>query len=61
MYKVILVPAGCGTSAFDVGLLEKNANNMHGQGYELVQVYQTSSAGCTGPKTSGVMVFRKQS
>lgn len=60
MYKVILVPAACGKSVLDVDLLEKNANAMHGQGFELVQVYQTTSMGCMGTKTSAVMVFRKQ-
>jgi hypothetical protein len=60
MYKVILVPASCGTATLDVGLLEKNANNMSAQGYELQQVYQTSSAGCSGSKTSAVMIFRKK-
>jgi hypothetical protein len=59
MYKVILVPASCGQSTLDVGLIEKNANTMASQGFQLVQVYQTTSAGCTGPKTSAVMIFKK--
>jgi hypothetical protein len=60
MYKVILVPASCGESALDVSLVEKNANEMADQGYELVQVYETKSAGCTGMKTSCVMVYKRQ-
>ena len=59
MYKVVLVPAGCGDNALDVGLIEKNANKMSTQGYDLVQVYQTTTAGCTGSKSACVMVFKR--
>ena len=58
MYKVILVPAGCCQSALDVSLIEKNANAMNDKGYELLQVYQSSSSGCAGAKTSAVMIFK---
>lgn len=60
MCKVILIPAACGQTALDVGLLEQNANTMYEQGYELVQVYQTSSRGCGGPKSAAVMIFRRR-
>ena len=51
MYKVILVPAACGQSTLDVNLIEKNANAMLGQGFELAHVYQSTSPGCTGSRT----------
>jgi hypothetical protein len=61
MYKVMLVPAACGQTALDVGLIERNANQMAASGYELVHVYETSSMGCcVGKKTSAVLVFRKR-
>lgn len=60
MYKVILVPAACGTNALDVKLVENNANTMASQGYELVQAYQSSTAGCTGPKSAAVLIFKQR-
>jgi hypothetical protein len=60
MYKVILVPASCGQSMLDVGAIEKNANSMLTQGYELAHIYQTSSAGCVGAKSAAVLVFRQR-
>lgn len=60
MYKVILVPAACGQAHLDVGLIEKNANAMEAQGFDLMQVYQTSSAACGGSKTSVVMIYRRK-
>ncbi len=58
MYKVVLVPASCGQTTLDIGLIEKNANSMQAEGYDLAHVYPTSSAGCIGPKSAVVMVFR---
>lgn len=57
-YKVVLVPAGCCEHALDVRRIEKNANQMAQNGYELVQAYQTSTTTCTGPKTACVLIFR---
>ena len=59
MYKVVLVPAGCGQDALDVGLIEKNANEMSAQGYDLIQAYQTTTAGCTGSKSACVLIFKR--
>lgn len=60
MYKVVLIPASCGQTTLDVGLIEKNANTMHGQGYELAHIYQTSAATCVGSKSAVVMVFKQR-
>jgi hypothetical protein len=60
MYKVVLVPASCGQTTLDIGLIEKNANSMQAEGYDLAHVYQTSSAGCIGTKSAVVMVFRQR-
>ena len=59
MYKVVLVPASCGQSQLDVGSIEQNANEMASRGFELVEAYQTSTAGCTGAKTACVMIFKR--
>lgn len=59
MYKVILIPAGCGEDTLDVGLIEKNANEMSSQGYELAEAYQTSTKGCGSTKTAAVLIFKK--
>ena len=61
MYKVILIPAACGQSALDTASIEKNANSMAAQGYDLSHIYQTSTSGCVGAKTAVVMVFRQRS
>jgi len=60
MYKVVLVPAACGEKTLDVALIEKNANEMAQQGYDVVQAYQTSSVGCTGGKSACVMIFKQR-
>lgn len=60
MYKVVLVPAACGQSVLDVELIEKNANAMLAQGFELTHIYQSSAPGCVGGKSAAVMVFRKR-
>jgi Domain of unknown function (DUF4177) len=58
MYKFVTVAGSCG-SAYDIAKCETNANQMSQQGYELVQVYQTTTAGCFGANSSLVMVFKK--
>ena len=58
MYKFIVSTGSCG-SPYDVGKSEQQANQMAQQGYELVQVYQTSMKGCCSPKSVLVMVFKK--
>ncbi|HMV66363.1 MAG TPA: hypothetical protein PKA64_05900 [Myxococcota bacterium] len=60
MYRVILVPAPCGQQIMDVGQIEKNANAMHAEGYDLVQTYQTTTPGCTQSKSAVVMIFRRR-
>jgi hypothetical protein len=60
MYKVILVPAGCGQSAIDVGIIETNANTMTERGFDLVQVLQTHASACVGTKSAVIMVFKQR-
>jgi hypothetical protein len=60
VYKFIIVKGSCG-SGYDVGTCEKNANEMYEKGYDLVQVYQsTTSQCCGGAKSILVMVFKKR-
>ena len=57
-YKFVTVQGSCG-SGYDVKQCEGHANRMLGQGYELIQVYQSSVPSCFGGSNSTlVMVFR---
>jgi len=58
MYKFVTVEGNCG-KPYDVTQCEAHTNKMAGQGFVLIQVYQTSSAGCCGPKSVLVMIFRQ--
>ena len=58
MYKFVTVEGNCG-NPYDIGVCETNSNKMAAEGYELVQVYQTTSKGCGSAKSILVMVFRK--
>jgi len=60
VYKFVTVSGSCG-SPYDVDVCESTANQMGSQGYELVQVYQTSMKGGCGSSASSVlvMVFKK--
>ena len=60
MYKVVLVSGTCGQDVLDVGLIEKNANEMAKKGYELVEMYETRTTECRGTKTAAVMVFKSR-
>jgi hypothetical protein len=59
MYKFITMKGSCG-SPYDIGKSEEHANKMAAQGYDLVQVYQTSTSGCFGAQSALVMVFKKR-
>ena len=59
MYKFVMIQGSCG-NPYDVGKAEKNANDMEKQGYDLVQVYQTTTSGCLSTKSVLVMVFKQQ-
>lgn len=59
MYKFVVITGQCGQDAYDVTKCEKNANMMLQQGYELVQVYQTTTPGCIKTKSALVMVFKQ--
>jgi hypothetical protein len=59
MYKFVTIEGSCG-NPYDVRVCEGNANKMAEQGYDLVQVYQSTSASCIGQSKSVlVMVFKK--
>jgi hypothetical protein len=60
MYKVVLLPAGCGQNALDTRAIEQNANTMSSQGFDLHHIYQTSTASCVGSKSAVVMIFRQR-
>jgi len=60
MYKFVVVQGRCG-QPYNVAESEEHANRMLGQGYELVQVYQTVTSTCFGSSSSLVMVFKKRS
>lgn len=60
MYKFLVVKGSCGTP-YDIGSCEQQANKMLQQGYELVQVYQSSRSSCVWNTQSVlVMVFRQK-
>lgn len=59
MYKFIVSQGGCGTTQYDIGTCEKQANQMAAQGWQLIQVYQSSSPGCGTNKSVLVMVFKR--
>lgn len=60
MYKFITIKGSCG-APYDIASCEGHANKMLSDGYELVQVYQTTTAQCLGQKSSIlVMIFKKQ-
>lgn len=60
MYKFVVVQGGCGASEYDISKCEDTANNMLSQGYELVQVYQTTTSGCGTTKSALTMVFKQR-
>lgn len=60
MYKFVTIEGSCGTP-YDIRKCEAHANRMNGEGFALVQVYQTSSASCCGPKSVLVMIFKANS
>lgn len=60
MYKFVTVEGNCG-QAYDTSNCEKHANRMEQEGYSLIQVYQSSSAGRCGAKSVLIMVFKKNS
>jgi hypothetical protein len=60
MYKFIVTQSGCCGGSYDVGKAEANANKMSKEGFDLVQVYQSSTAGCGGAQSVLVMVFKKR-
>lgn len=57
MYKFVTVEGSCG-SPYDIRKCEAHTNRMHGEGFALVQVYQTTSASCCGTKSVLVMIFK---
>lgn len=59
MYKFIVIRGRCGQDAYNIAHCEQNANMMLQQGYELVQVYQTTTPGCIANKSALVMVFKQ--
>jgi hypothetical protein len=60
MYRFLTVKGSCG-QPYDVGACQEHANTMSAEGYDLVQVYQTSTSGCFGGTQSVlVMVFRRR-
>ena len=61
MYKFIIIEAGCCSSGYSLSKCEENANKMASNGFDLVQVYQTSTPGCGSTNSSLVMVFKKRS
>ena len=58
MYKFVTMEGSCG-SPYDVSKCEQHTNRMSDEGYVLIQVYQTTSTSCCGPKSVLVMIFRK--
>ena len=59
MYKFVLIEGSCG-NPYNIGKAEQNANDMDKRGYDLVQVYQTSTSGCSGSKSVLVMIFEQR-
>jgi len=57
MYKFVTMQGSCG-SPYDIGKCESTANKMSDNGYDLVQVYQSSTRACGGSKSVLVMVFK---
>ncbi len=59
MYKFVTITGSCG-SAYDIDRAERAANDMASNGYDLVQVYQSTTPGCFGANSALVMVFRQR-
>lgn len=59
MYKFVMIQGNCG-SEYDIGKSESQANKMYQQGYDLVQVYQSSTSGCLNTKSVLIMVFKER-
>ena len=61
MYKFVVIEGSCGNPP-DIGSCEIQANTMAEQGYELVQVFDSTTLSCFGrTKSALVMVFRDKS
>lgn len=58
MYNFVSIEGSCG-NPYDITKCEQHANRMAQDGFHLVQVYQSTSAGCCGPKSILVMIFYK--
>jgi len=59
MYKFVMIQGVCGRP-YDVTRSEGQANKMYKQGYDLVQVYQSTTPGCLSAKSVLVMVFKER-
>jgi hypothetical protein len=59
MYKFVVIQGRCG-QPYNVSESEQHANRMEGEGFDLVQVYQTTTSSCFGSSSSLVMVFKKR-
>jgi hypothetical protein len=59
MYKIVTVEGSCG-SPYNIGAVEHHANGMQQNGFELVQVYQTSVRNCFSSKSVLIMIFRSR-
>ncbi len=57
MYRFVTVKGSCG-NPYDVGACEQHANRMAGEGYDLVQVYQSTTPSCGGGQSVLIMIFR---
>jgi hypothetical protein len=60
VYRFVTIKGSCCEDAYDIGRCEESANKMEKNGFELVQVYQTSTSGCVGSKSMLVMVFKSK-
>jgi hypothetical protein len=59
MYKFVVIQGSCG-NPYDISKSESQANKMYQQGYDMVQVYQTTASGCFNTKSILVMVFKER-
>ena len=60
MYRFVTIEGSCCEDTYNIGHCEESANKMLRNGFELIQVYQTSTKGCVGSKSILVMVFKSK-
>jgi hypothetical protein len=60
MYKFVVIKGSCG-NPYDINACEQQTNQMAAQGFDLFQVYQSTTTACLGQGNSVlVMIFKRR-